>query len=417
MEEFQEIISEEQATTFVHEMYRIHRKGGLPILIAPPGAGKTTKVIIKLIDLLKRVVVSFPYHPIISQFYNLIKDRRAVALAGGRELCLGEINGEFRYFTGRCQFCRHSSKSVPLQFPTHYADLRKLAHNGMCPYAVLKDNALKADVIIKTHKFVVKRDRMLIYDEVHQDVLGRIVVRERTPYCKKTRGELFAELEELRQKCLMETCDDEAVEKIELLQDLLNGECHNVEDSSVLLLKNPPQKIDFGLTATPPERVPRRWDVIKVEIKSKPKLVVVPNIRTARPFDASDFLALYEYLKKLYNNDIYVAAPQRLLDNINSDRKFAIWGRESHGLTYSSSAILVAEPWLHIAAYEKLPYVATQLTLVQMIQVIGRIRPWNRPSARVAYTVGQIVEKHENYFAEFFNIEFALWDGQALRKI
>jgi len=402
-------------------MYKIYRKGGIPVLIAPPGAGKTTKVIVKLVDLLGRAVVSFPYHPLVNQFYELIKDgRRVAALAGGKELCLGEITNEFRYFTGRCQFCRYASRSVPIQFPIHYTDLLKLAHSGVCPYAVLKNNILKdsaVDVLIKTHRFVVRRDRPLIYDEVHQDVTGRINVRERTPYCRKTRNELLAELEELRQKCLMEACSDEDVEKIELLQDLLNGECHNVEEGSVVLSRNPPQKIDFGLTATPPEKIPRRWDVIKVEVKNKPKLIAVPNIRTARPFDASDFLALHEYLKKLHNGDIYVAAPQRLLDNINSNRKFAIWGRESHGLTYSSSAILVAEPWLHVAAYEKLPHVATQLTLIQMIQVIGRIRPWNRPSDRVAYTVGTIVEKHEGYFTEFFDVEYALWDGHELRRI
>jgi len=415
--EYQEIITEEMSVTLVHEMYRIHKKGGLPVLVAPPGAGKTTKVIVKLVDLLKKVVVSFPYHPIIKQFYDLIKDgRKVVALAGGKELCLGEINGEFRYFTGRCQFCKYASRSAPLVFPVHYADLRKLAHSGVCPYAILKDNALKADVILKTPRFVIRRDRPHVYDEVHQDVLGRIVVRERIPYCRKAKNELLAELEELRQRCLTDICDDEVIDKIELLQELLNGECHNVEDGSVILSRNPPQKYDVGLTATPPEKVPKKWDVIRVEIKRKPKLIVVPNIRTAQPYDVSDFISLYEYLKGLHN-DIYVAAPQRVLDHLNAERGFTIWGRESHGLTYAASAILVAEPWLHVAAYEKLPYVAMQLTLIQMIQVIGRIRPWNRPDDRVAYVVGSIVEKHEGYFQEFFDVEYALWDGQELRRI
>jgi len=414
--EYQEIISREQAIILIHEMLRVHKKGGLPILVAPPGAGKTRYIITGLVDLLPKVTVSFPYHPLVDEFYRLVQGRKVAALAGGKELCVGELHGEFKYFTGRCRFCRFASRSVPLQFPIHHMDLRKLAQSNICPYAVLKDNALRADVIIKTHRFVIKRDRPLVYDEVHQDILGRIVVRERIPYCRRTKNELHVELEELQQKCLMEACDDDDVERIELLQELLNGECHDVEDGSVILSRNPPQKYDFGLTATPPERMPRRWDVIRVEVKRKPKLIVVANVRTAQPYGVSDFLLLYDYLKRRHN-DIYVAAPQRVLDVIGAERGFTIWGRESHGLTYAASAILVAEPWLHVAAYEKLPHVAMQLTLIQMIQVIGRIRPWNRPDDRVAYAVGSIVEKHEEYFKEFFDVEFVLWDGQELRRI
>jgi len=415
--EYQEIITEEQAVHLAHEMLRVHKKGGLPVLVAPPGAGKTRYIITGLVDILRRVTISFPYHPLVNEFYNLVKDgRKVVALVGGKELCVGELRGEFKYFTGRCRFCKFASRSIPLEFPAHYTNLRKLVHNNICPYIVLKDNALRADVIVKTHRFVVKRDRPLIYDEIHQDVLGRIAVKNRIPYCKKSKNELFAELEELQQKCLTDVCDDEDIEKIELLQELLNGECHDVEDGSVILSKNPPQKIDYGLTATPPEKIPKKWDVIRVEVKYKPKLVVIPNVRTARPYDLSEFSTLHDYLRSLHN-DIYVAAPQRVLDVIGAERGFTIWGRESHGLTYAASAILVAEPWLHVAAYTQLPHVAMQLTLTQMIQVIGRIRPWNRPNDRIAYVVGPVVERHEEYFSEFFDIEYALWDGQELRRI
>jgi len=418
MEEYQEIISEEHSVILTHEMFKIYKKGGLPVLVAPPGAGKTTKIIVKLVDLLRKVVVSFPYHPLVNEFYKLIQGRGSVvALAGGKSLCLGELRGEFRYFTGRCIYCRYLAKSIPLRFPIHYNMILSLANNDICPYNVLKTNANNADMILKTHKFVIKPlDRPLIYDEVHQDVLGRIIIRERLPQCKKTKSELLAELEELRQKCLMDMCDDGDIEKIELLQELLDGMCLNVDDNSVILVKNPPQKISFGLTATPPEKYPKRWDVLSVEIKQKPKLIVVPNVRTAKPYDISDFLSLYEYLRSL-NNDIYVAAPQRILDVVEADRKFAIWGRESHGLTYSSSAILISEPWLHVAAYERLPYTAIQLTLIQVIQVAGRIRPWNKPNSRTVYIVGPLVERHEKYFSQFFDIEFVLWDGQGLRRI
>lgn len=414
--EYEEIISEEQSISLVHEMYRIYKKGGLPVLIAPPGAGKTTKIIVKLVDLLRRVVVSFPYHPLVDEFYKIMQGRNVVALAGGKSLCFGELRGEFRYFTGRCAYCKYAAKSVPLKFPVHHSMLKSLVDSGLCPYNVLKSDAKNAEVLLKTHRFVLKLDRPLVYDEVHQDLLGRIVVRERLPQCRRSKNELLVELEELRQKCLTDRCDDSDVEQIELLQELLEGECHNIDENSVILSRNPPQRISFGLTATPPERMPKKWDVIKVEVENKPKLVSVPNIRTARPYDISDFLALYEHLRNLHS-DIYVAAPQRVLDNINSDRKFAIWGRESHGLTYSSSAILIAEPWLHVAAYEQLPHVAMQLTLIQMIQAAGRIRPWNLPKSRVVYTVGPLVERHEDYFVEFFNVEYALWDGYELRRV
>jgi len=414
--EYQEIITEEQVTLLVHEMYRVYRKGGLPVLMAPPGAGKTRRVIIKLVDLLGKAIVSFPYHPLVDEFYSLVKDRKAVALAGGHKLCLGELTNSFRYFTGRCQYCRYLYRTMPLKLPVHHSDLRHLVLSGICPYNVLKSNVANADLIIKTHSFVVRLESPLVYDEVHQDPLGRIIVKDRVPWCKKTKNELLAELEELRQKCLMDDCSDSDVEKIELLQELINGECHDIDENSVILVKNPPQKISFGLTATPPLRIPKKWDVINVDIKRRPKMVAVPNVRTARPYDISEFLALYEHLRKLHNGDIYLAAPQRVLDSVQSNKKFAIWGRESHGLTYSSSAILIAEPWLHAAAYEKLPHVATQLTLIQLVQVAGRIRPWNRPD-RITYVVGPMVGKYESYFSEFFDIEFVLWDGQELRRI
>jgi len=345
-----------------------------------------------------------------------MQGRSVVALAGGKSLCFGELRGEFRYFTGRCAYCKYAAKSVPLKFPVHYNMLLSLLSRGLCPYNVLKSDAKKADLILKTHIFVIKPlDRPLIYDEVHQDVLGRIIIRERLPHCKRKKNELLAELEALKQKCLVDNCDDDDVEQIELIQELLEGECYDVEDISVILSKNPPQRISFGLTATPPEKIPRRWDVLYVDIKQKPKLIVVPNVRTARPYDTADFVSLYEYLKEVHG-DVYVAAPQRILDGINADKKFAIWGRESHGLTYVANAILIAEPWLHVAAYERLPYVAFQLTLTQVIQVAGRIRPWNR-SDRVVYTVGPLAEKHEKYFSQFFDVEYALWDGQLLRRI
>jgi len=415
--EYEEIISEEQSISLVHEMYLIYKKGGLPVLIAPPGAGKTTKIIVKLVDLLRKVIVSFPYHPLVDEFYKLMQGRSVVALAGGKSLCFGELRDEFRYFTGRCTYCKYAAKSVPLKFPVHHSMLKSFVDSGLCPYNVLKSNARNAEVILKTHRFVFKLDRPLVYDEVHQDPLGRIVVKERLPQCRRSKNELLVELEGLKQKCLTDNCDDSVVEQIELLQELLEGECHDIDENSVILSRNPPQRISFGLTATPPEKIPRKWDVIRVEIRRKPKLIVVPNIRTAKPYDVFDFLALYEYLRKLHNGDIYVAAPQRILDKIDSSQKFAIWGRESHGLTYSSSAILIAEPWLHVAAYERLPHVAIQLTLVQVIQVAGRIRPWNKPDSRAVYTVGSLVEKHEKYFSEFFDIEYALWDGQELRRI
>jgi len=416
MEEYQEIITEEQALPLVHEMYRIYKKGGLPVLIAPPGAGKTTRIIIKLVDLLKRVVVSFPYHPLIDEFYKMLQGRSVVALAGGKTLCLGELTGKFRYFTGRCAYCKYAARAVPLKFPVHYNMLLSLVNNDICPYNTLKADAENAEVVLKTHKFVLKSNRPLIYDEVHQAVLGRIIVRERLPQCKKAKSELLAELEDLKQRCLMDVCNDGDIEKMELLQELLDGMCLNVDDNSVILVKNPPQRISFGLTATPPEKYPKKWDVLNVEIMQKPRLIVVPNVRTAKPYDVSDFLSLYEYLRNLHN-DIYVAAPQRIIEIIKTDRKFAIWGRESHGLTYSSSAILISEPWLHAAAYDRLPYLAMQLTLTQVIQVAGRIRPWNRPNSRVVYVVGPLVERHEKYFSQFFEIEFVLWDGYELRRL
>jgi len=407
-------------------------------VIAYPGWGKTTALIPSAVDLLvrsHRVVVTTPYHEVAKILYNVLSAKyRTLHIAGGHELCLGSLRGEFPYVRGFCKSCVYHSVA-PIPLPSNpERTVRAAQEYRACPYPSQLAAAEQAETVVKTHKFAPPKNGVVVADEVHALLLGKLAVTEPTQYCDASKEEVLRELGELKErcfKCIREVqwfgrCDISAncdVGKIALLEEIAGGECKTVEDGTVIHVRYPRHdNVVLAVTATPPRRGVRGFDaVIEVPPEKKPVLTVVENVRTTlKDFDPAQWGSLLEYLYGAHGG-LAVAAPARVLSQTHcaAYECFEIWGKKSHGLTMLQPAIVAAEPWLSYAAYRLQlggdPQIALELTLIQLVQVLARVRPWCRDAA--LYAVGPLALRHEDYFGRLFAIETAVWDGVALRRI
>jgi len=419
------------------EVKRLLAGGSRVAIIAYPGWGKTTVLIPSAVELLARrgrVVITTPYHEVAKLLYRILSAKyRVLHVAGGHELCLGELQSEFPYVHGFCKTCLYYSVAlIPLPSDPEQT-VRAAQEYRACPYASQLAAVERAEVVVKTHRFAPPKNSIIIADEVHALWLGRLIVTTPTQYCDMNKEEVLRELVELKErcfKCIREVqwfgkcnvganCD---VDKIALLEEIANGECKNVEDGAVIRVRYPRHDgVVLAATATPPRRIPRGFEVVEVLPEKKPTLIVVENVRTTlRDFDPAQWNSLLEYLRSAHGG-LAVAAPARVLMQTPCEMYecFEIWGRMSHGVTILQPAIVAAEPWLSYIAYQLQlggdPQIALELTLIQLVQVLARVRPWSRDAT--LYAVGPLALRHEDYFGRLFAVEVAVWDGVALRKI
>jgi len=426
-----------------NEVKRRLASGAKIAVIAWPGWGKTTQLIPSVAEFLLpkvgRLVITTPYHEIVNLLYSILSPKfPTLHVAGGHEMCLGALRGEFPYVRGLCNVCNYRSVA-PIDLPSNPERTIQLATKyGACPYASQAAVMAHVRVLLKTHKFAPPKGVATIADEAHALWLGKLAVMPHTQYCDKDKEEVRKELEALREQCIkciraiqwFGQCDVKSAcdtAKIELLEEIAGNECHTVEDGSVVHVRYPRHDdVVLAVTATPPRRgVPKGYEVVEVPLDKRPTLTVVENVRTTlRDFDAAQWESLLEYLYRLHGG-LTVAAPSRVLSQtaLCSSQQaqvecLEVWGRRSHGVTIMLPAIVVAEPWLGHIAYQTAlggdPWLATELTLIQMVQTLARVRPWTRKAA--AYSVGPLVLRYLDYFSRLFEVEVVVWDGQELRR-
>jgi len=421
----------------INEVMRLLARGARVAVIAYPGWGKTTSLIPSSVDLLARrgrVAVTTPYHSVAELLYFILSAKyRVLHVAGGHELCLGALRNEFPYVRGFCKMCVYYS-IAPIPLPSDPAQTARVAQEyRACPYPSQLAAAERAEVVVKTHKFAPPRNSVIVADEVHALWLGRLAVVPPTRYCGANKEEVLRELGELKERCfkcirevqwfgrcdISSNCD---VGKIALLEDIVASECETIEDGTVIHIRYPRHdNIVLAATATPPQRIPRDFEVVEIQPEKKPVLVAIENVRTTlKDFDPAQWNSLLEYLRSAHGG-LAVAAPARVLAQTPCDvyNCFEIWGKMSHGITMLQPALVAAEPWMSYTAYRMRfggdPQIALELTLIQLVQVLARVRPWSRDAA--VYAVGPLVLRYEDYFKRLFAVETAVWDGIALRKI
>jgi len=425
----------------VNEVKRRLATGAKVAVVAWPGWGKTTQLIPLATEFLAkkgRVVITTPYHEIVKLLYSILSlIYSTLYIAGGHDMCLGSLRREFPYIRGLCDKCNYRA-TAPVDLPSDPEKTKEIALKyNACPYMSQLAAMQWARIILKTHKFAPPKDVIIIADEVHVLWLGKLVVLQPTQYCNVDKRELQQELEALKERCIKcittvqwfgqcdisQNCD---VQRIELLEELVANECKSLDDGAVVHVRYPRHEpIMLAVTATPPRRgIPKGYEVIEVPLDKKPTLTVIENVRTTlRDFDVAQWDALLEYLYRRHGG-LVVAAPSRVLQQTalcnrqQSAECIEIWGRRSHGVTIQLPAIVTGEPWLNYVAYQAMfggdPMLATELTLIQMVQTLARVRPWTRQAS--TYSVGPIALRYEDYFSRLFEIETVVWDGQELRR-